>query len=356
MSQPTDRGQPPSAAKEHDNPTVVDVWAGPPPRDDGSSTERPPVAAGMGPQSRIGDYELLREIGRGGMGVVFQARHLRLNRVVALKMILGGALAPAEDLHRFDTEVAAAAQLQHPGIVALYEVSTRFEQPYFSMEYISGSSLAQRLALGPMANRRAAAYMEAVARAVHHAHVRGIVHRDLKPANILLDEHDQPKVTDFGLAKLLATDSGQTRTGAVLGTPSYMSPEQGAGQRAVGPPSDVWSLGAILYELLTGRPPFRGETAMATLQQVAHKDPVPPRLFDPAISPDLETICLKCLEKEPARRYYSSEALADDLRRFLNEEPILARPVPTVARLMAWMRRKPGQALTASGALAGLVL
>src|SRR5262245_1991264 len=356
MSQPTDPGLPPSEAKEHDRPTVVDVRVGPPPRDDSSSTERPPVAAGLGPRSRVGEYELLREIGRGGMGVVFQARHLRLNRVVALKMILGCALAPAEDLHRFDTEVAAAAKLQHPGIVALYEVSTQFEQPYFSMEYISGSSLAQRLALGPMANRRAAVYLEAVARAVHHAHVRGIVHRDLKPANILLDEHDQPKVTDFGLAKVLAGDSGQTRTGAVLGTPSYMSPEQGAGQRAVGPPSDVWSLGAILYELLTGRPPFRGETAMATLQQVAHKDPVPPRLFDPAISPDLETICLKCLEKEPARRYYSAEALADDLRRFLREEPILARPVPAFARFMSWVRRKPAQALTAGGALAAVVL
>jgi WD40 repeat protein len=339
MSQPTDTGHPPIAASDHDQPTAIDVRA----KQAVSAPEDAP-SAGLAPLSRVGDYELLREVGRGGMGVVFQARHTRLGRIVALKMILGGPLAASEDLHRFDTEVAAAANLQHPGIVALYEIGTHSQQPYFSMEFISGSSLAQRLALGPMANRRAAAYMEAVARAVHHAHQRGIIHRDLKPANILLDDHDQPKVTDFGLAKSMMTDSGQTRTGAVLGTPSYMAPEQAAGQRAVGPACDIWSLGAILYELLTGRPPFRGETAMATLQQVADKDPVPPRLYDPAINPHLETICLKCLEKEPARRYATAEALADDLRRYLDEEPIHARRASALGRTLKWCQRQPALA------------
>jgi WD40 repeat protein len=356
MTRHTDKGEPPAAPQDHDQPTVIDVRAAMPgdssaagPSADASSSsgltvsELPPA-----PLSRVGEYELLREIGRGGMGVVFQARHVRLNRLVALKMILGGPLAAAEDLQRFDTEVAAAAQLQHPNIVALYEVSTQVQQPYFSMEYVSGASLAQRLGLGPMSNRRSAAYLEAVARAVHHAHVRGIIHRDLKPANILLDEHDQPKVTDFGLAKLLTTDSGQTRTGTVLGTPSYMAPEQAAGQRTIGPACDVWSLGAILYEMLTGRPPFRGETAMATLQQVAHNDPIPPRMFDPAIAADLETICLKCLEKEPERRYANAEALADDLRRFLDEEAIAARRHGVVGQALKWGRRKPGQALAAA--------
>jgi WD40 repeat protein len=344
MSQPTDTGHPPIAASDHDQPTAIDVRA----KQALSAAEdahivegAPPPAAGLAPLSRIGDHELLREVGRGGMGVVFQARHTRLGRIVALKMILGGPFAATEDLHRFETEVAAAARLQHPGIVALYEIGTHAQQPYFSMEFISGSSLAQRLALGPMANRRSAAYMEAVARAVHHAHQREIIHRDLKPANILLDDHDQPKVTDFGLAKLMMTDSGQTRTGAVLGTPSYMAPEQAAGQRAVTPACDIWSLGAILYELLTGRPPFRGETAMATLQQVADKDPVPPRLYDPAINPQLETICLKCLEKEPARRYATAEALADDLRRYLDEEPIHARRASALERTWKWCQRQP---------------
>ncbi|MCI0684745.1 MAG: protein kinase [Gemmataceae bacterium] len=365
MSVPTDKGQPP-AADEHAEPTVVDVGRGAAAPGDssaehefsldesagGASASETPA---LGPLSRIGDYELVREIGRGGMGVVFQARHVRLGRTVALKMILGGSLAAAEDLQRFDTEVAAAAQLQHPNIVALYEVSAHAQQPYFSMEFISGANLAKRLGSGPMSNRRAAAYLEAVARAVHHAHERGIIHRDLKPANILLDDHDQPKVTDFGLAKVLSTDSGQTRTGAVLGTPSYMAPEQAAGQRTIGPSCDIWSLGAILYEMLTGRPPFRGETAMATLQQVANQDPIPPRMFDPALNPDLETICLKCLEKEPGRRYATAEALADDLRRYLDEEAIAARRHGVVDQALKWSRRKPGQAAAVAIGLASVV-
>src|SRR5439155_3486427 len=196
------------------------------------------------PLYRLGDYELLAEIGRGGMGVVFRARQPRLNRIVALKMILGGLLAKPEDLQRFDTEAAAAAQLQHPGIVALYEANTHDGQPYFSMEYVEGSSLALRVAEGPIPGPKAAAYLEKTARAVHYAHTRGIVHRDLKPANVLLDDNDQPKITDFGLAKLIQTDSGQTRTGVVIGTPSYMAPEQAAASKDLGPACDIYSLGA----------------------------------------------------------------------------------------------------------------
>jgi WD40 repeat protein len=293
------------------------------------------------PLYRLADYELLSEIGRGGMGVVFKARHVRLNRVVALKMILGGALAHAEDLQRFDTEAAAAAQLQHPGIVALYEVGAHEGQPYFSMEFVSGSSLAQRVAPGPLPGPQAAAYLEKTARAVHYAHGRGILHRDLKPANVLLDDNDQPKITDFGLAKLLETDSGQTRTGAVVGTPSYMAPEQAAARKDLGPACDVYGLGAILYELLTGRPPFRGESPLATLHQVADVDPVPPRLLNPKVDVDLETICLKCLEKEPVRRYASAGSLADDLRRFQAGEPITARRLGAFGRAVKWCRRKP---------------
>jgi WD40 repeat protein/tRNA A-37 threonylcarbamoyl transferase component Bud32 len=305
----------------------------------------PPPEQSLAPLSRIADYELLREVGRGGMGVVFKARHVRLNRVVALKMIRGGALADAEDVQRFAKEAEAAAQLQHPNIVALYEVGSHEEQPYLSMEYISGSSLAERAAQGPLPGRRAAVYLEATARAVQCAHSRGVLHRDLKPANVLLDENDQPKVTDFGLAKLMSTDSGQTRTGAVLGTPSYMSPEQAAGRKDLGPPSDVYSLGAILYELLTGTPPFRGETALATLNLVADQEPITPRLLNPTLDRELETICLKCLEKDPGRRYASADALAQDLRRYLDGEPIAARRLSAPGRAVRWCRRNPAWAL-----------
>jgi WD40 repeat protein/tRNA A-37 threonylcarbamoyl transferase component Bud32 len=307
------------------------------------------------PLYRLGDYELLAEIGRGGMGVVFKARHVRLHRVVALKMILGGLLARPEELQRFETEAAAAAQLQHPNIVALYEVGAQDGQPYFSMEYVSGSSLAQRVTLGVLPGRLAASYLERLARAVHYAHGRGVIHRDLKPGNVLLDEADQPKITDFGLAKVLQSDSGQTRTGAVVGTPSYMAPEQAQARKDVSPACDVYSLGAILYELLTGSPPFRGETALATLTLVAEKDPVPLRLLNPRVDRDLETVVLKCLEKDPARRYTSAEALADDLRRYLDGEPITARRLGALGRALKWVRRRPAAAALLAVSLLALV-
>jgi WD40 repeat protein len=327
-------------------PTSDDLTAGPAPQ--------APLAPSPLPLSRLADYELIEEIGRGGMGIVFRARHVRLGRVVALKMIIGGALARPDDLARFENEAAAAAQLQHPNIVALYEVGAHDNQPYFSMEYISGTSLAGRVLLGPLPGRRAAAYLEATARAVHYAHGRGILHRDLKPGNILLDESDQPKVSDFGLAKLMSTDSGQTRTGAVLGTPSYMSPEQAAGRKDLGPGADVYSLGAILYELLTGRPPFAGETPLATINLVAEQEPLSPRLLNPAVDVDLETICLKCLEKDPRRRYASAGELADDLHRYLVGEPITARRLGPLGRAVKWCRRQPAWATTIALSLLAL--
>jgi WD40 repeat protein/tRNA A-37 threonylcarbamoyl transferase component Bud32 len=305
----------------------------------------PRLEVGPIPLTRVADYELLKEIGRGGMGVVFKARHVRLNRIVALKMIRGGALANSDELQRFEKEAAAAAQLQHPNIVALYEVSASNQQPFLSMEFIGGTSLAERVSLGPLSGRRAAEYLELTARAVHYAHTRGIVHRDLKPANVLLDENEQPKVTDFGLAKQLETDSDQTRTGAVLGTPSYMSPEQAAGSKDISPSSDVYSLGAILYELITGKPPFCGETPLKTLNLVAEQDPIAPRLLMPTVDRDLETICLKCLEKSPLRRYESAESLADDLHHYLEGEPILARRVGLLRRGVKWCRRNPAWTL-----------
>jgi len=304
-------------------------------------THAPRLDVGPVPLTRVAHYELLKEVGRGGMGVVFKARHVRLNRIVALKMIRGGTLANSEELQRFEKEASAAAQLQHPNIVQLFEVSPHNEQPYLSMEFIGGTSLSERIEAGPLSGRRAAQYLELTARAVHYAHGKGIVHRDLKPANVLLDENDQPKVTDFGLAKQLKSRSDQTRTGAILGTPSYMSPEQASGSRDIGPTSDVYSLGAILYEMLTGKPPFCGETPLMTLNLVTEQEPLPPSVLNAAVDRDLETICLKCLEKSPHRRYSSAESLADDLHRYLDGEPITARRVSIVGRGFKWVRRHP---------------
>jgi serine/threonine protein kinase len=287
------------------------------------------------PPEQFGDYDLLAEVARGGMGVVYRARQRALNRIVALKMILSGRLASSEDTQRFLTEAEAAAGLQHPNIVQIHEVGEHDGQHFFSMQFIEGRTLAQRLADGPLPSRAAARYVRLVARALHYAHQRGILHRDLKPSNILIDAADEPHVTDFGLAKRLG-DSGQTRTGSILGTPSYMAPEQAGGKiKELSPATDVYGLGALLYELLTGRPPFRAETAMDTVMQVLENDPVPPQLLNPNVDPELETICLKCLEKDPRHRYASAEALADDLQRYLDGDPIEAR----TSSVFDWLTR-----------------
>lgn len=290
----------------------------------------------------FGDYELLEEIARGGMGVVYKGRQVSLHRIVALKMILSGELAGEDDVERFHTEAQAAANLKHPNIVAIHEVGEHEGRYYFSMDYVEGQSLADVIQDGPLPARKAAEYLKTIAEAVHFAHQRGTLHRDLKPQNVLVNTDDQPLITDFGLAKRVEGDSGLTATGSVLGTPSYMPPEQATGRLAeVGPHSDVYSLGAILYELLTGRPPFRAASAVATLRQVTDNPPTAPHQLNDEVPPDLETICLKCLEKSPHVRYHSAHELAEELGRFLNHEPIQARPASAVRKVETWVRRQP---------------
>jgi tetratricopeptide (TPR) repeat protein/predicted Ser/Thr protein kinase len=344
------------------DPTVGDL---PPPGRDpepggqGSATQ----AAGASPAPAaaalpaIPGYEVLGVLGRGGMGVVYQARQTALRRLVALKMILAGGHATDEQRARFRTEAEAAARLQNPNVVQIHEVGEHDGLPFFSLEFVDGGSLAKRLDGTPWPPRQAAQLVEVLARAVHAAHQRGIVHRDLKPANVLLTADGTPKVTDFGLAKVLDATAGPTNTGAVLGTPSYMAPEQAGGYpHPTGPATDVYALGAVLYELLTGRPPFKGETPLATVAQVVGKEPVPPRALQPGVPRDLDTVCLKCLQKEPAKRYASAEALADDLRRFVAGQPILARPVGPLGRLGRWARRQPVVAGLLGALLLALVL
>jgi tetratricopeptide (TPR) repeat protein len=287
-------------------------------------------------------YELLSELGRGGMGVVYKAVHTKLRRVVALKMVLAGAHASSEQLARFATEAEAVAALQHANIVQIYEIGEQNGLPFFSLEFVDGQPLDKRLAGKPHAAREAAKLLEPIARAMHFAHERGIVHRDLKPANVLLTGDGVPKITDFGLAKKLESDSSQTKSGALMGTPSYMAPEQARGQtNQAGPPADIHAMGAMLYEMLVGRPPYLGATPMETMMQVTHSEPVSPRKLMPSLSRDIETICLKCLQKEPAGRYPTSGELADDLKRFLAGEPIQARPVSAPERAWRWCRRNP---------------
>jgi hypothetical protein len=308
----------------------------------------------------FGDYELLSEVGRGGMGVVFEARQLSLARIVALKMILSDAHADAAQLRRFRTEAEAIARLQHPGIVQVYEVGEHEGRPFFALEFCPGGTLERKLAGTPMQPRDAAELVRQLAEAMQVAHTAQVIHRDLKPANVLLasggceppvaqagtgGSHPPlagwvPKITDFGLARKLDVQ-GQTQTGAALGTPSYMAPEQAAGKKEVGPIADVYALGAILYECLTGRPPFRAATPFDTLRQVVNDEPVPPRQLNARVPRDLETICLKCLQKEPPRRYASAKDLGDDLGRFLRGEPIDARPIGAVGRVAKWARRNP---------------
>jgi hypothetical protein len=315
----------------HDQPTLSPA----PTNADAATTLRQDPATSR----PFGDYQLLGELGRGGMGVVLKAFEPRLNRVVAIKMILPGTLANDDDLHRFHAEATAAAGLKHPHIVAVHHVGVLDDKHYYSMDFIDGQSLAQRLADGPLPGRVAAKYLTAVARAIQHAHDHGILHRDLKPGNILLDKDDQPHVTDFGLAKQFKADSRQTRTGSILGTPGYMAPEQAAGRKDLGPACDIYGLGALLYELLTGRPPFRAETPMDTLMQVIEREPAPPRLLNPGVDRDLETICLKCLSKDPRHRYATAEEVALELERYLHGDSIRARSFNVLDRLARSLER-----------------
>jgi WD40 repeat protein len=343
--------------------------------------DRARPAAGI-PQ--LSGYEVLAEVGRGGMGVVYKARQKGLNRLVALKVVLHGPHASAEEVARFRAEAEALARLQHANIVQVFEVGEQEEgsgaaRPFFAMEYVAGGSLAQHLAGTPQPPRQAAALLEVLARAVQAAHQAGVIHRDLKPANVLLAFSREPgasasadalaegsrlneavpKITDFGLAKRVDGQESLTPTGAVMGTPSYMAPEQAQGKKEIGPAADVYALGAILYECLTGRPPFKAATLHETILQVVSEEPVAPRSLQPRVPRDLETICLKCLHKEPARRYPSASALADDLARWLAGEPIVARPVGAAGRALKWARRRPAlsavTALLVVSVLAGLV-
>ncbi len=297
------------------------------------------------------EYEILESLGCGGMGVVFRAHHYRLKRSVAVKMIVTDGRSPNDARSRFWTEAEAIARLQHPHIVQIHEVGV--EIPYFVLEYVAGGNLCQRLDGRPRPARETAQLIEKLARAIQHAHEQGIIHRDLKPANVLLTLDGEPKITDFGLAKLLDANDHQTRSGALLGTPSYMAPEQASGNgKEIGPATDIYALGAILYEMLAGRPPFRGLTTIHTLQQVRSDEPVSPRRLQPTVPRDLETICLKALAKAPAARYPCAAALADDLRRFLAGTAILARPAGPVIRLIRWCRRNPFKAAAAFSAAA----
>ncbi|NIP87332.1 MAG: protein kinase [Planctomycetales bacterium] len=288
---------------------------------------------------QFGDYQLWEEIGRGGMGVVYKAWQCSLDRTVALKMILQGELASADDLSRFRREAEAAGGLSHRNIVPIYEVGQHQGQAYFSMRYVEGENLAVRMAQGPLPTREAATIVAGVARALQAAHLRGILHRDIKPSNILLDSDGQPLVTDFGLAKQVTADPGLTRSGAILGTPSYLAPEQAGGNRGeVSPASDVYSLGAVLYQCLTGRPPFQAATPLDTVMLVLEQDPLPPRLLNPRADRDLEMIALRCLQKPPELRYPTAAALAEDLEAYLRGEPVSARSGNFAAVIARWFR------------------
>jgi serine/threonine-protein kinase len=302
---------------------------------------------------QIPGYDVQGVLGRGGMGVVFKAWHLRLHRPVALKMLLVGACATRAEKLRFVREAEAVANLTHPNIVQVHDVGDHDGQPYFTMEFVDGDSLAEQLKGAPQPPRQAAALAATLAEAVHAAHLSRIIHRDLKPANILLTADGMPKITDFGLARRLEDASGLTMSGAAVGTPGYMAPEQAQGKsHAVGAAADIYALGSILYELLTGRPPFRAETAAETVQQVISREPLPPSRLSANVPRDLETICLTCLRKEPERRYASAVALADDLRRFLDDRPIQARPPGWPGRMWRWARRDPATAALVATALA----
>jgi serine/threonine-protein kinase len=324
-------------------------------RDDDDASPGDPAAT---LQACIGDYEVLEELGRGGMGIVCKARHQTLNRLVALKMLRAAGPGVEPDLERLRHEAEMVAALDHPHIVPLYEVGEHDGRLFLSMKLVEGGPLSERLAEFAAEPRRAARLLAAVAHAVHHAHQRGILHRDLKPSNILLDAAGQPYVTDFGLARKVEGHNELTLSGALVGTPSYMAPEQALGRReAVTTAADVYGLGAVLYALLTGQAPFRGLSPLDVLKQVREREPEPPRRRNPRVARDLQTICLKCLDKEPQRRYGSARELAEDLERFLNHEPVQARRPTVVSRLGKWARRHQAAVLAASvGVVLALVV
>ncbi len=316
------------------------------------SGTRPP-----GPPWTIDGYEILDELGRGGMGIVFKGLDRRLNRVVAIKTVSEAAFTVPAQLRRFLSEAEVIARLKHPNIIPIYAVGEENGRPYFSLELAEGGNLSERLAEGPLAGRQAAELVETLARAVSTAHAAGIIHRDLKPSNVLLASDGTPKIGDFGLAKLLGDDSARTLSGEVLGTPSYMAPEQAEGRsRDVGPAADIYALGAILYQALTGRPPFLGASAIETMKLVVSTEAVAPRQLRPEVPRDLETITLKCLEKDPHGRYPDAGALADDLRRYLEGRPIAARPVGALGRFWRWRRRNPPLAAMAAALVLTFIL
>ncbi len=330
---------------EWDWPATWDEGRANPSADRGTESE-----PGSGEHPNIPGYEILGVLGWGGMGVVYRAWQHRLNRTVALKLVRAGAQASPQVLARFRVEAEAVARLQHPNIVQIHQVGQLAGCPFLVLELVDGPSLAQSLAGTPQATRRAGELVDLLARAIHSAHRQGVVHRDLTPANILLTTDGVPKITDFGLAKIVIGGEGlRTQTGELLGTPSYMAPEQAAGSHgAIGATTDVYALGAILYELLTGRPPFKAESPLETIRQVVADEPVAPSRLRPSLPRDLETICLKALRKEPAQRYPSAEALADDLRRFVDGRPILrgaaawrSGPGAGAGAIPPWLRRAP---------------
>src|SRR5438046_2378176 len=350
----------PDAIAADDSSAVASAKADDPGRVDELSRDNAKPTSGVKDAVRaatmlgeLGDYELLEEIGRGGQGVVFRARQKSLNRTVALKVISLGQWASKAHLKRFRREAEAAASLEHPGIVPIHEVGERDGSCYFSMKFIEGGQVDEVVRRTPMSIRQAVELIANVARTVHYAHDHGILHRDIKPGNILLDQKGEPHLTDFGLARLIESESTVTRTLEVLGTPSYMAPEQAVGNNAaIGSTTDVYGLGAVLYQLLTGQPPFAGGTTYETIRLLLDSEPRQPRLLNPKIDRDVSTICLKCLEKDPKRRYSSALALAEDLEHWLKHEPIQARRTGVLARGRKWVRRNPTSALLAASLIA----